>query len=239
MNHFLKAIVQFQCKNMINKAKPCSYVNSESVISESIEEERGVKKTKTLSINKLSGKNSPEAKSRKAVMSLAMTPPHNNFNQSSEGLQIDKDTKIQNYRQLQIKELETVLKAKKENTTDNTALGFQSLINFCKCHIETIYKFKYVNKAYQNTGIYLELIRFLKLYNDVDLVKKFFFNENNYRLIEHDYSFFRNSEITVTHYTSAFKYIPFYNNNNNKKLFRISSNRNLFEVFMYKVCNIY
>ena len=172
-------------------------------------------------------------------MSLAMTPPHNNFNQLSEGLQIDKDTKIQNYRQLQIKELETVLKAKKENTKDNTALGFQSLINFCKCHIETIYKFKYVNKAYQNTGIYLELIRFLKLYNDVDLVKKFFFNENNYRLIEHDYSFFRNSEITVTHYKSAFKYIPFYNNNNNKKLFRISSYRNLFEVFMYKVCNIY
>ena len=56
MNHFLKVIVQFQFKNMINKAKPCSYVNSESVISESIEEERGVKKTKTLSINKLSGK---------------------------------------------------------------------------------------------------------------------------------------------------------------------------------------
>ena len=85
--------------------------------------------------------------------------------------------------------------------------------------LETIYKFKYVNKAYQNTGIYLELIRFLKLYNDVDLVKKFFFNENNYRLIEHDYSFFRNSEITVTHYKSAFKYIPFYNNNNNKTTF--------------------
>ena len=57
------------------------------------------------------------------------------------------------------------------------------------------------------------------MYNDVDLVKKFFFNENNYRLIEHDYSFFRNSEITVTHYKSAFKYIPFYNNNNNKTTF--------------------
>lgn len=111
-------------------------------------------------------------------MSLMMTPPENN--KSSEGLQINNETKMPNYRQLQINELESVLKAKKENTKDNTALGLQALINFCKCHIDTIYKFKYVNRAYQNVGIYLELVRFLKLYNDVDLVKKFFFNENNF-----------------------------------------------------------
>lgn len=82
----------------------------------------------------------------------------------------------------------------------------------------------------QNTGIYLELIRFLKLYNDVDLVKKFFFNENNYRLIEHDYSFLETvrSLSSLSTFRSIIITII-------KQLFRISSYRNLFDVFMYKV----
>lgn len=59
----------------------------------------------------------------------------------------------------------------------------------------------------------MEIVRFLKLYNDVDLMKKLFLIENHYRLIEHDYSFYKNSDITITHYKSKFKLDP---NPNNK-----------------------
>ena len=54
----------------------------------------------------------------------------------------------------------------------------------------------------------MELVRFLKLYNDVDLIKKLCFDDTHFRLSEHDYSFYKNSEITYAHYKNRFKFYP-------------------------------
>ena len=101
-------------------------------------------------------------------------------------------------------ELEMILKKKKLFNKNNVPFSCRTLLSFCICNIDTIYRFKYINKAYDNIGVYMELVRFLKLYNDVDLIKRLCFDEAHCRLIEHDYSFYKNSEITYTHYKNKF-----------------------------------
>ena len=101
-------------------------------------------------------------------------------------------------------ELEMILKKKKLFNKNNVPFSCRTLLSFCICNIDTIYRFKYINKAYDNIGVYMELVRYLKLYNDVDLIKRLCFDEAHCRLIEHDYSFYKNSEITYTHYKNKF-----------------------------------
>ena len=110
----------------------------------------------------------------------------------------------------QEKKIETLnlekIKKKAIFTKNNVTFGCRTLLSFCVCNIDTIYRFKYVNKSYENIGVYMELVRFLKLYNDVDLIKKLFFDDTQFRLSEHDYSFYKNSEITYAHYKNRFKF---------------------------------
>ena len=101
-------------------------------------------------------------------------------------------------------DLEMILKKKKLFNKNNVPFSCRTLLSFCICNIDTIYRFKYINKAYDNIGVYMELVRYLKLYNDVDLIKRLCFDEAHCRLIEHDYSFYKNSEITYTHYKNKF-----------------------------------
>ena len=131
----------------------------------------------------------------------------NNIDKSSDGLfeVISNNNNTLSKHGVVIKELENVLKNKKNKTKNNSIINCVDICKFMWCNIDTIYQFKYIRKNYKNIGIFMELVRFLKLYNDVDLIKKLFLTENHYRLIEHDYSFYKNSDITFTHYKSHFK----------------------------------
>lgn len=105
---------------------------------------------------------------------------------------------------IQIHELNSVLKKKKLETQKNSPLGCLDILKFCTCNINTIYQFRAISQGYSNIGIYFDVIRFLKLYNDLDLLKKIFLTENQYRLIDHDYSFYKNSDVTFTHYKTNY-----------------------------------
>ena len=148
-----------------------------------------IQKTKTITLQKDGSKQSDNQ-------------VNSGSNKIVEELNSSKD--ILPYRQLNNSQLECIIK-KKKNHPRNKPFKCRTLCKFCTCNIETIYKFKYVKKTYKNIGIYLELVRFLKLYNDVDLLKRVYFDDNQYRLIEHDYFFYKNSDITYQHYMNKFK----------------------------------
>ena len=150
-----------------------------------------IQNTKTITLQKMGSNPSCEH-----------NPILSGSNKIAEELNSSKDSLP--YRQLNNSQLECIIKTKKNNPR-NKPFKCKTLYKFCTCNIDTIYQFKYVKRTYKNIGIYLELVRFLKLYNDVDLLKRVFFDDNQYRLIEHDYFFYKNSDITYQHYMNKFK----------------------------------
>ena len=165
-----------------------------------------LKRSRTISIKKLENQKATPVKGTKKNNSQKEII-QNNIDKSSDGLYevISNNNNTLSKHGVVIKELENVLKNKKNKTKNNSIINCVDICKFMWCNIDTIYQFKYIRKNYKNIGIFMELVRFLKLYNDVDLIKKLFLTENHYRLIEHDYSFYKNSDITFTHYKSHFK----------------------------------
>lgn len=105
---------------------------------------------------------------------------------------------------IQLDNLSSVLKKKKLETQKNSPLGCVDMLKFCICNINKIYQLKAISQGYKNIGIYFEVVRFLKLYNDLDLLKKLLLTESQYRLIDHDYSFYKNSDVTYTHFRTKY-----------------------------------
>ena len=160
-----------------------------------------MQKSKTISLKK-EMRNKERSKPRNSN-----TKEITSNNKSSDFLDVSSVKNRNQEKKIEPLELE-MLKKKAIFTKNNIPFGCKTLLSFCLCNIDTIYRFKYVNKSFENIGVYMELVRFLKLYNDVDLIKKLCFDDTHFRLSEHDYSFYKNSEITYAHYKNRFKFYP-------------------------------
>ena len=71
------------------------------------------------------------------------------------------------------------------------------------CQVDTFYEFKYIRKCYQNIGLFFEVIRFLKLYNEVEYLKKQMLYENQIKMLQHNFAFEKNSERLVKQFSKV------------------------------------
>ena len=86
-------------------------------------------------------------------------------------------------------------------------LKFRTLLSIIFCKKKKKIVNKYVENIYNNIKIYFEIIRFFKLYNDVEKMKKEFLNYQDFNRMENNYLFSLNSEKTTNFFNSNFKNI--------------------------------
>ncbi len=109
-----------------------------------------------------------------------------------------------------------------KNKIDYTKeLNFAILMNIIFCKKEKIIHVNIID-IYRNIMIYFEIIRFFKLYNDVEELKKGFLNFNDYNYMEINYNFPLHNEKTLNLF-----------NNKYELLFKKKNNNNLIIIYLY------
>ena len=109
----------------------------------------------------------------------------------------------------------------KKNKKDYTKeLNFSIIMNIIFCKKEKIFNLNIID-IYRNISIYFEIIRFFKLYNDVEELKKGLLSFNDYNYMEINYSFSLHNDKTLNLFNNAFE--PLFNKkNNNNLIFQIN-----------------
>ena len=93
-------------------------------------------------------------------------------------------------------------------------INFSILMNIIFCKKEKILNMNIID-VYKNIMIYFEIIRFFKLYNDVEKLKKELLNYNDYNYMEINYNFLLNNEKTLNLFNNEFDILFSKKNTNN------------------------
>ena len=110
------------------------------------------------------------------------------------------------HKRIKLKEM------RNENMEKNLSCCNLFYLAFCEKSKKTIYGKKLSN--FQNISIYLDIIRYLKIFHDLHLLKRYLLSDNDFKKIESDYLFDKNSKITTELFYNNFDN---YFENDNKK----------------------
>ena len=80
-----------------------------------------------------------------------------------------------------------------------------SIINIILCKYNKKIINQNIEEIYNNILIYFEIIRFFKLYNDVEEVKKVVFNFEQFNFMDNNYFFSLNNEKTINNFNNNFQ----------------------------------
>ena len=103
---------------------------------------------------------------------------------------------------------------KKKNLEEN--LGYLNLfyLAFCKKNSKNSEYGKKLSN-YENIKIYLDIIRYLKIFHDLQLLKRYILSDKDFKKIESDYLFDKNSKITTDLFNNHFN--DYFDSENKKK----------------------
>ena len=119
-------------------------------------------------------------------------------------------TKSLRHKRIKLKEM------RNENMEKNLSCCNLFYLAFCEKSKKTIYGKKLSN--FQNILIYLDIIRYLKIFHDLHLLKRYILSDKDFKKIESDYLFDKNSKITTDLFYNNFEnYFEKNDNEKNKK----------------------
>ena len=98
-----------------------------------------------------------------------------------------------------------MIKQFKEYGYKTNSFACCDLMKFCCCDPMIIRKVRFVERSAQNVKIYFDIVRYLKLYSDVDALLRAVFEDKQCKQIERSYNFIKNSEFTVKFFGKDFK----------------------------------
>ena len=110
------------------------------------------------------------------------------------------------HKRIKLKEM------RNENMEKNLSCCNLFYLAFCEKSKKTIYGKKLSN--FQNILIYLDIIRYLKIFHDLHLLKRYILSDKDFKKIESDYLFDKNSKTTTELFYNNFDN---YFQNDNKK----------------------
>ena len=117
-------------------------------------------------------------------------------------------TKSLRHKRIKLKEM------RNENMEKNLSCCNLFYLAFCESK-KTIYGKKLSN--FQNILIYLDIIRYLKIFHDLHLLKRYILSDKDFKKIESDYLFDKNSKITTDLFYNNFENYFENDNEKNKK----------------------
>jgi hypothetical protein len=103
---------------------------------------------------------------------------------------------------------------KKKNLEENLSYVNLFYLAFCKKNSRNSEYGKKLSN-FQNIRIYLDIIRYLKIYHDLYLLKRYILSDKDFKKIESDYLFDKNSKITTDLFNNNFE--DFFENDKNKE----------------------
>ena len=113
------------------------------------------------------------------------------------------------HKRIKLKEM------RNENMEKNLSCCNLFYLAFCEKSKKTIYGKKLSN--FQNILIYLDIIRYLKIFHDLHLLKRYILSDKDFKKIESDYLFDKNSKITTDLFYNNFENYFENDNEKNKK----------------------
>ena len=116
-------------------------------------------------------------------------------------------TKSFRHKRIKLKEM------RNENMEKNLSCCNLFYLAFCEKSKKTIYGKKLSN--FQNILIYLDIIRYLKIFHDLHLLKRYILSDKDFKKIESDYLFDKNSKITTQLFYNHFN--DYFDNDNKRK----------------------
>jgi hypothetical protein len=103
---------------------------------------------------------------------------------------------------------------KKKNLEENLSYVNLFYLAFCKKNSRNSEYGKKLSN-FQNIRIYLDIIRYLKIYHDLYLLKRYILSDKDFKKIESDYLFDKNSKITTQLFYNHFN--DYFDNDNKRK----------------------
>jgi hypothetical protein len=103
---------------------------------------------------------------------------------------------------------------KKKNLEENLSYANLFYLAFCKKNSRNSEYGKKLSN-FQNIRIYLDIIRYLKIYHDLYLLKRYILSDKDFKKIESDYLFDKNSKITTQLFYNHFN--DYFDNDNKRK----------------------
>ena len=103
---------------------------------------------------------------------------------------------------------------KKKNLEENLSYLNLFYLAFCKKNSKNSEYGKKLSN-FQNILIYLDIIRYLKIYHDLYLLKRYILSDKDFKKIESDYLFDKNSKITTQLFYNHFN--DYFDNENKRK----------------------
>ena len=127
----------------------------------------------------------------------------------------DFNQNLQIFKAKSVRQKRIKLREKKnENLEENLSYLNLFYLAFCKKSKNSEYGKKLSN--YENILIYLDIIRYLKIFHDLHLLKRYILSDKDFKKIESDYLFDKNSQKTTELFNNNFKEI-FQNDKNKEK----------------------
>lgn len=77
---------------------------------------------------------------------------------------------------------------------------FSKVLRYLVCQVDTFYEFKYIQKCYKNVGLYFDVIRYLKIFQEIEYMKNQVLKNNQIKMLQHNFLFEKNSDSLVKQY---------------------------------------
>ena len=154
--------------------------------------------------------------STKQKFALTNSLKHNNISKTSDIHRVSKLNKISDKimgnktrSYIQECEMQKAFKAIQNPHYHIRPFNCLNILKYLICQVDTVYEYKYIRKCYKNVSLYFDVIRFLKLYQEVDFLKRHSLNESQLKILSHNFALEKNVDTFVKFY---YKTVFFHNN---------------------------
>ena len=80
------------------------------------------------------------------------------------------------------------------------------IMKYLICNVDTFYEYKYIRKCYKNVGLYFDVVKYLKTFQELEYLKNQILSEKQIKMLQHNFSLEKNPDYFVKQYYKTLLY---------------------------------
>ena len=103
-------------------------------------------------------------------------------------------------KELQENDLEKAFKSIQNPNYKMKPFSCGKIMKYLVCNVDTFYEYKYIRKCYKNIGLYFDIIKYLKTYQEIEYIKNQILSDKQIKMLQHNFTLEKNPDYFVKQY---------------------------------------
>lgn len=103
-------------------------------------------------------------------------------------------------KDLQESELEKAFKSIQNPNYKMKPFSCGKIMRYLICNVDTFYEYKYIRKCYKNIGLYFDIIKYLKTYQEIEYIKNQILSDKQIKMLQHNFTLEKNPDYFMKQY---------------------------------------